>query len=341
MGDTVRAHARLVVGVLASLAVVASAGALSAVPTVALPEQGTACSGSVTVPAPQDARATFLGGNASPPLPVGEPGTVAVVAVGPYSARTATVPVVVRNNTCAAVAEVCVFAWVLPHRIEQDQYPDSDGDSCSVPRIEPPIIGPGEIGIGELYFGDPVVTHRAPPPPDARYDLKVAFVSQQGPSHDECEYSVSPCSDEPARRVFRYRSGTALTPVVVDVSENRRGHPALHGAVRNVGRRTVEGPALVQAWCFDASGTPIAAAFAGAVEFRGPPRDDLTPGVLEPGERAPFSGVRFPQLSGVAACPVYLVGVHGVAPAAALTTDTQPVNRRDAIILSSTVRSWS
>lgn len=303
-------HARLALGVLASLAMVAPGFALSAAPTLALPEQGPACSASATVPAPQDARATFLGGNASPPLPAGEPGTVAIVAVGPYDVRTFTVPIVVRNNTCAPVAEACVYAWVLPYRRGPGTFPDAN--SCTVPGIDPPILGPGEVGIGNLYFGDPVLSLQPAPPPDARYDLKVAFVSQQGPSHDACEFSdVLVCSNEPARRVFRRESGTALTPVVVDVSENRRGHPALHGTVRNAGRETIEGPALVQALCFDTSGTPIAAAFTGSVAFRGPPRDDLTEGVLEPGERAPFSGVRFPQLFGVAACPVYLVGVHG------------------------------
>ena len=308
--DTMGTPARQALGVLASLAVVASGFALSAVPARALPEPGPACSASATVPVPQDARATFLGGNASPPLPAGEPGTVAVVAVGPYDARTFTVPIVVRNNTCAEVADVCVYAWVLPYRRGPGTYPEAN--SCLVPGMDPPILGPGEVGIGNLYFGDPVLSLLPAPPPGARYDLKVAFVSRQGLSHDACEFSdILQCSNEPVRRVFRHRSGTALTPVVVDLSENRRGHPALHGTVRNAGRETIEGPALVQALCFDASGTPIAAAFTGAVEFRGPPRDDLTPGVLEPGERAPFSGVRFPQLSGVAACPVYLVGVSG------------------------------
>jgi hypothetical protein len=243
-------------------------------------------------------------------LAAGEPGTVAVVAVGPYSPRTFTAPVVVRNNTCAAVTEVCVYVWVLPYRNGPRSYPD--GDSCTVPGIDPPVLGPGEVGIGGLYFGDPVVTSQPAPPPDARYEFEVAFVSERGPSHDACEFSDSlVCADEPARRVFRRWSGTALVPIDVRMSENRRGHPTLRGTVRNTERGIIEGPALVQALCFDGSGTPIAAAWFGSVEFAGPPRDDLTPGVLGPGDRAPFAGARFPQVAGLAACPVYLVGVHG------------------------------
>jgi hypothetical protein len=59
-------------------------------------------------PQPKDARVSpYVGGNASPRLPAGPPGVLAVVARGPYGQ---TLPIVVRNNTTRTVIRIAVSA---------------------------------------------------------------------------------------------------------------------------------------------------------------------------------------------------------------------------------------
>jgi hypothetical protein len=114
---------------------------------------------------PRDARASaFVGGNASPRLPVGRPGVV-VIAHGPYQ-QELSLPVVVRNNTSRQVLRISVSGTattpggkLLATGKDQTLYPNA--------------VKPGEIAFGYVYFGGDRL------PPNARYEFKVATATPQ------------------------------------------------------------------------------------------------------------------------------------------------------------------
>lgn len=94
---------------------------------------------------PADARASrFVGGNASPQLPDGEPGRLSVVAAGSYNGHI--LPVVVRNNTGEALARVGISA--VAYGADNKMLATGE-DQGFVPNY----IAPGEIAMGYVYFG--------------------------------------------------------------------------------------------------------------------------------------------------------------------------------------------
>jgi hypothetical protein len=85
-----------------------------------------------------------VGGNASPRLPAGPPGRLAVIARGPYGQ---TLPIIVRNNTTRTVIRIAVSATASTPggrllATGKDQ------------TLGPNLVKPGEISFGYVYFND-------------------------------------------------------------------------------------------------------------------------------------------------------------------------------------------
>jgi hypothetical protein len=119
---------------------------------------------------PADARASaYIGGNASPPLPAGESGMLAVVATGSYDG--VDLPVVVRNNTGEAVIRVTVSAVA---RSADGKMLAAGGDQ----GFNPNLVRPGEITLGYVYFGGVDL------PPDVTFEFET---SARSASKDEFE----------------------------------------------------------------------------------------------------------------------------------------------------------
>jgi len=95
---------------------------------------------------PADARASaFVSGNASPELPAGELGGVAIIALGQFAGKSS-VRFVARNNTTEAIGRIEVSAVACT----------ADGSMFAVGEgnaYDPNVIGPGEIVFGHVYFG--------------------------------------------------------------------------------------------------------------------------------------------------------------------------------------------
>lgn len=119
-------------------------------PTFTLPPEPTSTPKPTATPTlevvqPADARASaYIGGNESPPLPVGELGVPSVVAVGSYDGSS--LPVVLRNNTHEDVIRMTVSAVV---RNADGNMLGTGGDQ----GFNPNLVRPGEITLGYVYFG--------------------------------------------------------------------------------------------------------------------------------------------------------------------------------------------
>jgi hypothetical protein len=86
----------------------------------------------------------FIGGNASPHLPSGKAGQIAVVATGRYNGNV--LPVVVRNNTSGTKTAITVTGTANTHK---GNLLATGGDQGFYPNV----VRPGEIAIGYVYFG--------------------------------------------------------------------------------------------------------------------------------------------------------------------------------------------
>lgn len=100
---------------------------------------------------PADARASnLLQGNASPPLPAGGPGGIAVIATGSSVGEDGSLPVVVRNNTTSVAYDIEATG-----RARQGAQLVGSGESQG---FQPASVQPGEVAIGYVYFGDAMPT---------------------------------------------------------------------------------------------------------------------------------------------------------------------------------------
>ena len=107
---------------------------------------------------PADARASsYIGGNASPPLPAGELGVSSVVAVG--ASTGSSLPVVLRNNTVEDVIRMTVSAVA---RDANGNMLGTGGDQ----GFKPNLVRPGEVTLGYVYFGFDL-------PADATFEFEV------------------------------------------------------------------------------------------------------------------------------------------------------------------------
>ena len=155
-----------------------------------------------------------LDGDASPSLPGGDQGVVAVVGTGPVSTADdgpATVAVAVRNNTSTTATNLTVTATS-----EDAQGVRSVGTSR---EVTPGDIAPGQIGLALVVFPD-----------DARPD-----------------------SDVPVRATAASPGGDS-TRTTLDVSGAASAEGTVTGEATNPENTAVRGPYAVYVYCFDEAG---------------------------------------------------------------------------------------
>jgi hypothetical protein len=103
-------------------------------------------SGAPGNPTARSARASiFVTGNASPVLPAGRPGVVALVSEGSHIDQSGSLPIVVRNNTSHVVARISASGTIQ----------NADGKliaTGSDQGLMPNLVPPGEIAFGYIYF---------------------------------------------------------------------------------------------------------------------------------------------------------------------------------------------
>lgn len=162
---------------------------------------------------PADARASaFIGGNESPDLPPGEAGQLEVILISePQLEFSHTVlNLVVRNNTAAPVRRIAVSAAVYD---SEGQLLATDSDD----PLDPNIVAPGEIAMGQLVFLD--ITF----PADAQIETDVTAAPVDG------------------RENIR-----DLEVVEANLVGNR-----ITGFLHNFHEETVRGPVGIEIFCFD------------------------------------------------------------------------------------------
>jgi hypothetical protein len=256
------------VGVIALAASMASAGA-----NAPMAKKLGCGKGTTGVPAPKDARATpYLQGNASPPLPPGEPKKVSVLAVGAQTVSNGrpdnSIPLVIRNNKCARVTSLEVAATIR----------DASGKlvaSATSQGIDPVTLGPGEVGIGHLYLGLNVTL-----PQDAKFEYAVSSKKSLGLDQD---YFV-PGEIADLNATTETRSDFTILSIL--------------GTLKNPLKTTITGPFGVAAVCFDQSGTPL----AEFGDYADGPGEELAAG-----QSAGFNAETYHAPD----CPIYLVGGSG------------------------------
>lgn len=183
-------------------------------------------------PKPADARANrFVQGNASPSLPPGPPGKVAVIAsaalpqlLQPGGPSSFTIPIVVRNNTNKTQSDVQVTAVAKNNGTLV-------GTGSSQLPLNPLTIKPGQIAIGYVYFQNLIPTTST-----------VTYTVTTGGSN---EFDTN---------VLVTQSNTA--PVA-------GGYLNLIGTVKNTTKKPLDAGATVYGICFDAAGQPTGDANTG------------------------------------------------------------------------------
>ena len=116
---------------------------------------------------PADARASsYVGGNASPQFPNGEPGQLSVGLLG---VNKDTIYIFVRNNTTTPVKDISVTAVV--YSSDGNMYATSSGAQ----GFTPTFIRPGEISLGYIGFLDVTL------PTDATYKFEVTADPSDSP----------------------------------------------------------------------------------------------------------------------------------------------------------------
>jgi hypothetical protein len=196
-------------------------------------------------PKPADARANrFVQGNASPALPSGPPGKVAVIAsaalsqlLQPGGPSSFTIPIVVRNNTNKTQSDVQVTAVAKVNGTLVET------GSSQLP-LNPLMIKPAQIAIGYVYFQNLI------------------------PTTSTVTYTVTTGgSSEFDANVLVTQSNTA--PVA-------GGYLNLIGTVKNTTKKPLDAGATVYGICFDAAGQPTGDANTGTSGQR------IAPGASSP-----------------------------------------------------------
>lgn len=100
----------------------------------------------------------FIGGNAFPLLPEGEPGELSVLAIGPYDGTM--LPIIIRNNTGQDVIRVTATATA---RNPAGQVIGSGTDQM----FNPNLVRAGGVAFGYAYFGGVQF------PPDTQFDIQL------------------------------------------------------------------------------------------------------------------------------------------------------------------------
>ena len=166
-------------------------------------------------PGTQQGASRFVGGNAGGLLPRGTAGELSVVATGVYDGSS--LPLVVRNNTDQAVADVTVASTVR----------GSDGNLLATggdQGFKPSTIGPGDIAIGYVYFDGAELSA------DASYEFEVD-------------------ADTPGDRT--------LGRLDLEVAESSLVNDRVVGVLSNPHDEVVSGPIGVYLACFAEVGTLV------------------------------------------------------------------------------------
>jgi hypothetical protein len=87
----------------------------------------------------------FVAGNASPVLPIGKPGVVALVSEGARIDQSGSLPIVVRNNTSHTVARITASGTIQNASGKLIATGSDQG-------FKPNVVQPGEIAFGYIYF---------------------------------------------------------------------------------------------------------------------------------------------------------------------------------------------
>lgn len=172
---------------------------------------------SAPPPTVVSADSTLLVANQMPTLPSGDPGTVAVLAIGESNRVDRTLPVVLRNNTDYSVTRIKLSGTA---RAADGALLASGEDQ----GVQPRVVAPGAIAFGFVYFG----IHDAFPP-GVKFEVKATFKS--GSTDDY------------------------FLPLHI-VEFNQVGDRIV-GLAKNNHAQTVKGPLSVDAMCFDNSGVPL------------------------------------------------------------------------------------
>jgi hypothetical protein len=166
----------------------------------------------------------MLGGNAHPSYPDGDPGEIAVVALGPitYDASGGTLPLAIRNNTKAAVSRITITG------IAEDQNGTQLAVGSSQEQVQPAQLAPAALGYSYIHFAasDPQV------PPNSVYE----FTIKSNPADTSAFNTAS----------VKITKSTATADAITGVASNTTGSK-------------LQGPYAVQAFCFDDQGNLIAA----------------------------------------------------------------------------------
>lgn len=169
---------------------------------------------------PADIKASgLLGGNASPKVPAGDPGKVAVVLVGPVPTEQRpgfSVPIIVRNNTNKAVGRVEATGAAR----------DATGKLIASGRsqgFDPVSMKPGELALGFVYYSPGTTI-----PSDTKFDFTIE-TSEPGAGRP---FDLASLKLTEANLVGKRVVGTAL---------NGTG-------------KALEGPFGVHVFCFDVPG---------------------------------------------------------------------------------------
>jgi len=199
--------------------------------------------GKSGVPVPQDARATrFLQGNSSPPLPAGEPKKLAVLAVGPQrlpgaAGASASLPIVVRNNTCTTVTSIEIGATIRGPNRQIVATAETHPAGAAFGGTEPVTLGPGQVGIGML-----LLDHTGATLPEGGATFEYTITSKKAKGQDRDPY-VSAAILESSANLVDFANGTHSW--------------SFAGTLKNVQKRKQSTPFFVLAMCFDESGVPI------------------------------------------------------------------------------------
>lgn len=172
---------------------------------------------------PVDIKASgLLGGNAAPNIPIGDPGKVSVVVVGPVPTEQSpgfSIPIIIRNNTSKGVGRVEVVGAAR----------DATGKlvaSGTSQGFDPVSMKTGEAALGYIYYSPGTII-----PSNAKFDFTVT-------------------TSEPS-------AGSSFDLASLKVTEANLVNKKVVGKANNTTGRPLQGPFSVRVSCFDGTGNLV------------------------------------------------------------------------------------
>lgn len=176
-------------------------------------------SATASAAAPVVAQSSLLAGNAHPHYPAGTPGQVSVVYQAPVQPQSngTSVPIVIRNNTNAAIAHVDITATTK----------DPSGKivaSGSSQETDPSTIDPGQWGLSFIFY--------MPGTALAANDT-LSFSFQTMPA-----------------------TTSSYNTAAIQVTQANLSGSFISGGVQNTTGHAVQGPVSVNVYCLNSAGDP-------------------------------------------------------------------------------------